>query len=348
MNDGGLNAERTGLARKFSLRNGEYYYPGMGKEVPHPESFVSEASFLAMLKDADVNVIKKDCHILSVSTITGSDHVSRINTILLSCDPSAISAEVFIDASYDGDIMTAAGNIDYTWGREANTTYNESLAGARVPGFVGVSGARHVNALRNDGSILKYVQNISELGPPGSADDALMAFQHRLCITSNTSNQVPWYQPSGYQADDFLLLLRALEANNNKADFSLGNHPPGLPSSINKECTCCGISVSSSDQPNLNKGWANASWERKQEIIADHTYFEMGSYYFLSHDPRVPQSIRSKYIKYGLCADEFKEFGHIPPQLYVRISNRLVGDYGLCNAPLNQYNFSNSRSNYMK
>ena len=61
----------------------------------------------------------------------------------------------FIDASYDGDIMVAAGNVDFTAGREATTTYNESLAGARVPGWVGVGGPQHVPALKDDGSILK-------------------------------------------------------------------------------------------------------------------------------------------------------------------------------------------------
>lgn len=77
----------------------------------------------------------------------------------------------------------------------------------------------------------------------------------------------------------------------------------------------------------LNSGWANASWERKQQIVADHTYFEMGSLYYLANDPKVPASIRAKFSEYGLCKDEFAEFEHIPPQLYIRISNRLVGAY---------------------
>ena len=94
-----------------------------------------------------------------------------------------------------------------------------------------------------------------------------------------------------------------------------------------KYCLCCGISVAASDQPTLNEGWANASWDRKQEIIADHTYFELGTFYYLSNDPKVPQASRDYYNRYGLCRDEFVEFGHMPPQLYVRISNRLVGDY---------------------
>lgn len=97
--------------------------------------------------------------------------------------------------------------------------------------------------------------------------------------------------------------------------------------------------MAASDQPLLNKGWANATWERKQEIIADHTYFELGTFYYLANDPSVPASVRAEYSAYGLCADEFKDFGYMPPQLYVRISNRLVGDF-----VMTQNNIANPRN----
>jgi hypothetical protein len=322
LNDGGMNAERTGLAFNFSIMNGKHY--GLATEVPHPESFVAEATFKTMLADAGVPPAKVDCRVLSATTSKVAS-ISRVASISLHCEPKPITATVFIDASYDGDIMTAVGDVDYTAGREAKSQYNESLAGARVPGFNGVGGPKHVNALHDDGTPLKYVQNISYLAAPGEADDALMAFQHRLCITNNASIRVPWPKPKGYNPDDFLLMQRAFEANGNKPTVAFGSHPPGLPSSISKFCQCCGISVASSDQPTLNTGWAIASWERKQEIIAEHTYFEMGTFYYFAHDPKVPQAVRDRYNEFGLCGDEFKEFGNIPPQLYVRISNRLVG-----------------------
>ena len=297
--------------------------------LTHPESFVAEATFYAMLRDANVDTIELDCHVLSATTTTAAPTTtapSRIAGLTMSCAPDTpLTATVFIDASYDGEIMLAAGDIEYTSGREARAQYNESLAGARVPGWTGVSGPRHVDALRADGSLLKYVQNLSELAAPGTADDALMAFQHRLCITTNASNRVTWRKPAGYNADDFLLLQRAIDEAGHSS-FSLGSHPPGLPASINKFTTCCGIAVDASDTPRLNAGWASASWERKQQIIADHTYFELGSYYFLANDSPTA-AVRAKYSTYGLCADEFAAFGNVPPQLYIRASNRLVGDY---------------------
>ena len=82
-----------------------------------------------------------------------------------------------------------------------------------------------------------------------------------------------------------------------------------------------------SDQPTLNKGWASASWTRRKEIVADHTYFEYGTFYYLANDPKVPEAIREQYSKYGPCKDEFVDNNYMPVQLYIRISNRLVGDH---------------------
>lgn len=307
LNDGGVAAERTGLARVFSLLNGKAY--NVSTEVPHPESFVAAASFSAMLAGAGVATVKLDCRLLSAATAADAGGASRVSSVSLLCEPAPITATVFIDASYDGEVMVAAGNVPYTAGREANTTYGEPLAGARAPGWVGVGGPRGVDPFKPDGSLIKYVADLSELAPPGAADDALMAFQHRMCV-SGDADRVPWPAPPGYSADDFLLLQRALEASNstNSADFFTRMPPsalPGYPGPKKKYCLCCGITVGASDQPMLNKGWANASWERKQQIIADHTYFELGAFYYLANDPRVPAGVRATFSAYGLCRDEF-------------------------------------------
>jgi ribulose 1,5-bisphosphate synthetase/thiazole synthase len=180
LNDGGTSAEKTGLARNFTLLNGKYY--GVDTQVAHPESFVAEQSFHTMLREAGVARVRMDCRLLSAATTT-TRGVSRVQSLTLLCEPQPVTATVFIDASYDAEVVVAAGDVPYTAGREATSQYNESLAGARVPGWTGVHGPRHVNALRADGSLLKYVSNLTELAAPGTADDALMAFQHRMYIT---------------------------------------------------------------------------------------------------------------------------------------------------------------------
>ena len=326
LNDGGLGAERTGLALEFSLLNGRHY--NLSSEVPHPESFVAAASFSSMLAAANVAAVKLDCRLLSASRAVASG-VSRVGSISVLCEPSPVTATVFIDASYDGEVMVAVGDVPYTAGREAVATYNEPLAGARAPGWTGVGGPRGVDPFKPDGTLLKYVSPLSDLAPPGSADDALMAFQHRMCI-SGDEDRVPWPAPPGYSAEDFLLIQRALDASNGSAAFFTHMPPsslPGYPGPKKKYCLCCGITVGASDQPTLNKGWANATWDRKQQIIADHTYFELGSFYYLANDPRVPAGVRATFSAYGLCRDEFVDNGYMPHQLYIRISNRMVSDY---------------------
>ena len=228
LNDGGVAAERTGLARNFSLLNAEYYGLKPGTEVPHPESFVSNSTFYKMLGDAGVRTVKLDCRLLSAKATHGTP--SKIAQIEVFCERQPISATVFVDASYDGDIMVMAGNIDYTSGREAMSTYQESYGGARKPGFVGVGGPKHVNALDDDGNIIKYVANISQLAPPESADGALMAFQHRMCI-SGDPDRVPWPKPEGYDPKDFLLIQRSLTAGGIAFNWS---PLPGYPGTKKK------------------------------------------------------------------------------------------------------------------
>lgn len=338
LHDGGMESI-TGLAYNWTLYNGEAY--GLpGTPVQQPESFIANATFYRMLADAGVKHVKLGCRLTSATNeydnITKSSKIVRMTT---TCEDGPVVATVFIDASYDGDLMVAAGDIPYTSGRESISTYNESLAGARKPSWVGVSGPRNISALDENGNIIKYVRNVSSLAPPGSTDDALMAFEHRLCIAGK-ENMIPWPKPDGYDSNDFAIIQRCVEAHYTEV---MSGMPPskfkdsGASGKV-KYCKCCGISVCAADQPYLNTGWADATWKERQAIIANHTYFEMGSYYFLANDPVVPPDARQLFSSYGLCADEFQEFGHIPPQLYVRISNRMVSDY-----VMTQNNMANPR-----
>jgi hypothetical protein len=239
LNDGGEGAEKTGLALNFTLLNGRYYNLSEGTQVTHPESFVAEDSFYKMLAAGNVKTVKLDCRLLSASTVestvesTGGETAARstssVESIRVLCEPDPVTATVFIDASYDGEVMVAAGNIDYTAGRESTKQYGESLAGARAPSWSGVRpSTRPVNALRDDGSIMKYVSNLTDLAAPGEADDALMAFQHRLCVSAD-ADRIPWPKPKGYDRDDFLLMERTLEANDNNYDFFTRLPPSTLP-----------------------------------------------------------------------------------------------------------------------
>ena len=254
LHDGGMNAI-TGLAYNFTLLNGQYYNR-TGFPVQQPESFVSAWSMNKMLADAGVTHIKLGCRLTGANS--SGPPVSKVTSITVLCETSPVTATVFIDASYDGEIMVALDDVHYTAGRESIAQYNESLAGARVPGWHGVSGPKNINALKDDGSLIKYVSNLSDLAPPGEADDALMAFQHRLCV-SGEADRIPWPKPPGYNPEDFLLMQRCVDVNYKGVMTSM---PPsrihdGGASGKRKYCSCCGISVCASDQPTLNKGVAH-------------------------------------------------------------------------------------------
>ena len=187
----------TGLALKFATLNAAYY--NVTTPVAQPESFVANASFYQMLNAAGVHKIALDCRLTAATPTTTTTTATATGTagsgvasITVLCEPEPVTATVFIDASYDGEVMVAVGNVDYTAGREAASQYNESLGGARMPTKSPVV----VDALRDDGTILKYVQNISTLAAPGEADDALMAFQHRMCISAD-DDRLPWKKPKG-------------------------------------------------------------------------------------------------------------------------------------------------------
>jgi len=81
-----------------------------------------------------------------------------------------------------------------------------------------------------------------------------------------------------------------------------------------------------SDQPGLNRGWATATRSQRLKMADDHKYWIKGMLYFLGNDPRVPEATRQNVNSYGYCKDEYTKYDNFPPQLYVRISNRLIGE----------------------
>lgn len=352
----------TGIARQWCNLNGEVYQPGNTTYcVHHPDNYVSEDSYFKMLSAAGVSVAT-GCY--AVSTLRNASSPLQIATLSANCTlGGGASTTVFtarsvvIDASYDGDVMVVDRGIDYTWGREANTTYNEPMAGVFLlqedeESFQGFQG--NISATV-DGTAQGALLAGIEAGPvpaQGSGDDRLMAFQHRACVTKDTNNRVPFYAPPGYNRSDFALLQGVLEGL-----LRDGHYPDGPPLSYfgasgsyapavgdagrHKTIMCCGAGAVMSDPPGLNRGWANASYEGRQAMIAAHTYYLQGMLYYLANDPAVPGGTRADASSWGLCADEWPTASppNWPPQLYIRVSNRLQGDY-----VMTQNNMMNQRS----
>jgi len=278
-----------------------------------------------------------------LSGVVHSDAVLSSTTFLCASDTIElnVTARYIIDASYDGEIMTGTGSIDTAHGREASSVFNESLAGANYMDDPNESFDKQNLSLSATFANGELIPGISPQAPPpaGSGDDRLMAFSYFPCVTDNTSNSVPFYPPPEYNPDDYTLLQRQIDgviANGhypNGPDLSYFSEwhaynsmePPFSPS--NKLLLCCGRGPVNCDEPDLNHGYATATFAERQRIQAAHKRYLLGSLYYMANDARSPNYTRYAIGRWGLCADEYKDSGFWPPQIYVRISNRLQGDY---------------------
>jgi hypothetical protein len=328
--------------------NGEYYSGPTNPPLNvFPDLFVAERSFWIMLNATRNVSVYPGCHLVSVARegtcLTQADFLCANDQLAVS-----VQASIFIDASYDADIVVAAGGIDYAHGREPQSAFNESLAGLNFLDESNESFDRQnlsVGALFPNGSLIPGVLP-GPFPPAGSGDDSLMAFSYFACVSDQPNNSVPYPQPAGYDPSDYALLQRQIEGV-----MSNGMYPNGPDLSYFSEfhaydtnqstklLLCCGVGPVNCDEPGLNAGWATANYSERLRIAADHKRYLLGSLYYMANDPRVPNYTQYAVGRWGLCRDEYTAFGNWPPQIYVRVSNRLQGE-----VVLTQNTLANPRS----
>lgn len=264
----------------------------------------------AMLAEAKVTVLTEH----SIKSIEKDGRSIRSITT----SQGAFRAKTFVDATYEGDLMAAAG-IKWTIGREGRSAYGESLAGRQYP-----KAPMAISGLNADGKTLPLITT-DEAGPDEEGDSRVMVYSFRLCLTKDPANRVPFPAPTKYDPARFEVVRRYF-AQEKRPHILWDLYP--LPNGKFDANNGIGKQFSMGLVGACN-GWSEADAAKRAEIWEAHKQYTLELYQFLTTDAAVPENLRKDLSAFGLCADEFPATDHWSPQLYVREGRRMQGDYVL-------------------
>lgn len=239
-----------------------------------------------------------------------------------------VKSKIFIDSSYDGDLMARAG-VSYRVGRESTFDYNETTAGVQKPVRV-----TPIDPFVEPGNPASGILNLVETDnnrAQGVGDHHIQAYNYRYYVTSDPKYRIEITPPEDYNPMDYELVGRYVkylteETSDKEVLFkSLSGIFPGWMNA--KEYNYHRDYLFTMAPIGISHRYALGDYATKANLWKYHRDYLRGLHHFMSTDERVPAEFRKKTANLGLDRRPHEETNGWPHQLYVRVTRRLVGNY---------------------
>ncbi|OGW46452.1 MAG: xanthan lyase [Nitrospirae bacterium GWC2_57_9] len=300
-----------GLARQFYREVGAHY--GM-EERWHFEPHIASRVLGEWIRNHAVPLYTEH-------RLAGVEKDGARITALKTENGAVFKAAVYIDASYEGDLMARAG-VGFRVGREGNSLYREHFNGVQYGG-PHHNFRRYVDPYYKEGDrasgLLPGVSD-SPPGRQGDGDGLTQSYNFRMCLSNDPKNSVPFPKPPEYDPLRYELARRYIRSG----IFDIFNLTVPLPNRKFDHNNWGGIN---SDNIGGNYEWPDGDYETRERVFQDHVNYQQGLFWFLENDPQLPPIVRRITASWGLAADEFRDSGNWSPQLYIREARRMVSDY---------------------